>query len=215
MKKQFLNVAAIAVIALGAASCSNSTSDTASKDSTSSTTTTTTGTESTNTSMSSGNNYAAMADSVESNSAKGYYLNPKTGKPYKSLKVDRSTGAITDDAGEPVWRYVDNRNWWVYGDNDMNDTTTTWGQVGEARMDKDKLTYKGEGDKWEDYDARWMKDDEAIKSHMKVSDNGNKVKMTTEDGDKMKVKTDEEGNTKIKVNGEKMKVDSNGNPKKH
>lgn len=216
MKKQFLSLAAIAAIGFGVASCGNGSNETATTDSTSTTTSTaTTGTDASMNTATSTNSYAAMADSVESNSAKGYYLNPKTGKPYKSLKVDRTTGAITDDAGEPVWRYVDNRNWWVYGDNDMNDTLTSWGQVGEARMDKNRLTYKGEGDTWEDYDARWMKDDEAMKTRMKVSDNGNKVKMTTEDGDKVKMKTDEEGNTKIKVNGEKMKMDSAGNVKKH
>lgn len=219
MKKQFLSLATITALALGIASCSNNANDTATNDSSSTTTTNTstatTGTGTSSTSATSTGNYAAMADSVESNSAKGYYLNPKTGKPYKSLKVDRSTGAITDETGEPVWRYVDNRNWWVYGDNNMDDTLTTWGQVGEAHMDKDKLMYKGDADKWVDYDTKWMKDDEAMKSHMKISDHGNKVKMTTDSGDKVKVKTDEEGNTKIKMNGEKMKVDSNGNVKKH
>lgn len=144
-----------------------------------------------------------MADTVERNSQQGYYLNPKTGKAYKTLKVDRSTGSITDDAGEPVWRYVDNRNWWVYGGDN-------WNQVGEAKMQGDKLTYKGDDDKWIDYDNRWMKDDEEMAKKIKISDNGMKQKMTTENGDKIKIKTDEEGNTKIKVNGEKVKMDKNG-----
>ncbi len=152
-------------------------------------------------------NYAAMADSVEKNSEQGYYLNPKTGKAYGKLTVDRSTGRVTTEAGEPVWRYVDRRNWWVYGGND-------WSQEGEAKMEGDKLMYKGDGDKWVDYDTRWMKEDEENMKKWKESDAGNKQKMVTEDGDKIKVKNDEEGNTKIKVNGEKVKVDSNGNLKK-
>lgn len=156
---------------------------------------------------SSAGNYAAMADSVEKNSEQGYYLNPKTGKAYGKLNVDRSTGRVSTEAGEPVWRYVDRRNWWVYGGND-------WNQVGEAKMEGDKLVYKGDGDKWVDYDTRWMKEDADSMKKWKESDGGNKQKMVTEDGDKIKVKSDEEGNTKIKVNGEKVKVDSNGNVKK-
>jgi hypothetical protein len=161
-------------------------------------------------SASSTGNYAAMADSVEKNSEQGYYLNPKTGKPYGKLKVDRSTGRVTTEAGEPVWRYVDNRSWWVYGYGD-----SSWNQVGQAQMQGDKLMYKGDNDKWVDYNTRWSKDDEENMKKWKESDNGNKVKAVTEDGDKIKVKNDEEGNTKIKVNGEKVKVDSNGNVKKH
>lgn len=204
MKKQFFSLAAITALALGFTSCSNGANDTATTDSTT-TTTTTTGTETTM--ASSTGNYAAMADSVEKNSEQGYYLNPKTGKAYGKLTVDRSTGRVTTEAGEPVWRYVDRRNWWVYGGND-------WSQEGEAKMEGDKLMYKGDGDKWVDYDTRWMKEDEENMKKWKESDAGNKQKMVTEDGDKIKVKNDEEGNTKIKVNGEKVKVDSNGNLKK-
>ncbi|WP_121353098.1 hypothetical protein [Flavisolibacter nicotianae] len=204
MKKQFFSLAAITALALGFTSCSNGANDIATTDSTT-TTTTTTGTETTM--ASSTGNYAAMADSVEKNSEQGYYLNPKTGKAYGKLTVDRSTGRVTTEAGEPVWRYVDRRNWWVYGGND-------WSQEGEAKMEGDKLMYKGDGDKWVDYDTRWMKEDEENMKKWKESDAGNKQKMVTEDGDKIKVKNDEEGNTKIKVNGEKVKVDSNGNLKK-
>ena len=215
MKKQFLSLAAIAALALGTVSCSNNANDTTTSDSTSTTDSSSTSMSTGTTSLStSTNSYAAMADSVEKNSAAGYYLNPKTGKPYGKLTVDRTTGYITTDAGEPVWRYVDNRNWWVYGDNDMNDTIASWDQVGEAEMKDNKLVYKGDGDKWVDYDAIYMKDDEAATKKWKESDHGNKVKMVTEDGDKVKVKTDEEGNTKLKVNGEKVKVDSAGNVKK-
>lgn len=211
MKRRLFNAGA-AVLVLSLAACTNSGNETSNtNDSSTSTTTNTTASTTTTTSE---NSYTAMADSVERNASAGYYLNPKTGKAYKSLKVDRTTGAITDEAGEPVWRYVDNRNWWVYGDDNMDDSMYNWGQVGEAKMDKDKIMYKGEGDQWTDYDARWKKsDDDWIKKH-KVSDNGNKEKIVTEDGDKIKVKTDEEGNTKIKVNDEKVKVDKNGNVKK-
>jgi len=212
MKKQFLSLAAIAALALGTVSCSNNANETTSVDST---TTDSSSSMTGPTSMAtSSNSYAAMADSVERNSTAGYYLNPKTGKPYGKLTVDRTTGYITTEAGEPVWRYVDNRNWWVYGDKDMNDTVASWDQVGEAEMKDNRLMYKGDGDKWVDYDAMYMRDDEAATKKWKESDHGNKVKMVTEDGDKVKVKTDEEGNTKLKVNGEKVKVDSAGNVKK-
>lgn len=210
MKRKFFSFSAVAVV-LSLAACTNSGNTSSTADSTNSTTTNTNTATTTTTSSSS---YAAMADTVESNATKGYYLNPKTGKPYKSLKVDRTTGRITDETGEPVWRYVDNRNWWVYGDNDVNDTLENWGQVGEAKMDNNKLMYKSTtGDQWSDYDTRWKADDETIAKHWKVSDNGMKTKMTTDEGDKMKVKTNENGDTKIKMNGEKMKVDSNGNVK--
>lgn len=205
MKKQLLGLAAITVLALGFTSCSNGANDTATTDSSTTTTTTTTGTETTM--ASSTGNYAAMADSVEKNSEQGYYLNPKTGKSYGKLKVDRSSGRVTTEAGEPVWRYVDRRNWWVYGGND-------WNQVGEAKMQDDKLMYKGDGDQWVDYDTKWKQEDEDNLKKWKESDGGDKQKMVTEDGDKIKVKTDEEGNTKVKVNDEKIKVDKDGKVKK-
>ena len=132
MKKQFLSMAIIAGLAFGVVACSNNANESASSDSASTTNTTTaTNTEASTTST---GDYAAMADSVERNSQQGYYLNPKTGKPYGNLKVDRSTGRVTTEAGEPVWRYVDNRNWWVYGYDD-----NSWQQVGEAHMEGDRL----------------------------------------------------------------------------
>jgi predicted small lipoprotein YifL len=208
MKRKFLSYCAAAALAVSFTACGNSGTTSANADSSSNSTTTSSSTAATTTpttSTTSEGKYAAMADTVERNSQQGYYLNPKTGKAYKTLKVDRSTGVITDDAGEPVWRYVDNRNWGVYGGND-------WSQIGEAKMQGEKLTYKGDDDKWVDYDNRWMKEDEENIKKWKVSDNGMKQKMTTEDGDKIKIKTDEEGNTKMKVNGEKVKMDKNGNP---
>lgn len=200
MKKQFLSLVAVASLAIGMVACSNNSNDTASNDSTATTTANTTET----TTATSTGSYAAMADSVERNSQQGYYLNPKTGKPYGKLTVDRTTGRITTEAGEPVWRYVDTRTWWVYGGND-------WNKVGEAKMQDDKLMYKGDNDNWEDYTTLYGKADADSLAKWKVSDDGNKVKMTTEDGDKLKVKQDEEGNTKIKTDDKKIKVDANGN----
>lgn len=198
MKKYFFSGLAVTAIALGFTACSNSANDTANNDSAATTATTT----ETTTATSSGS-YAAMADSVERNSQQGYYLNPKTGKPYSKLTVDRSSGRITDEAGEPVWRYVDNRTWWVYGGND-------WNKVGEAQMQKDKLMYKDDNGKWQNYNTVWGKADEDSITKWKVSDGGNKVKMETSDGSKLKVKEDEEGNTKIKTEDQKVKVDANG-----
>ena len=202
MKRQFLGAFAVSMLFFTACNNDKDGDTTATGTDTSSTAGTTVSTENTTT-ISSSTDYSAFADSVERNSQQGYYLNPKTGKAYKSLKVDRTTGRITDDAGEPVWRYVDNRNWWVWGDDNWEDTMTTWSQVGEAKKEGDALRYKGDDDKWVDYNTKW-----------KVSDDGMKRKMVTEDGDKIKVKTDEEGNTKIKVNDQKTKIDKDGNVKK-
>jgi hypothetical protein len=193
MKRRFLSFCATAALAISFTACNNTAEDSATNDSTNSTTTTTSSTPVTTTSE---GNYAALADSVERNSQQGYYLNPRTGRSYSSLKVDRSTGRVTDDAGEPVWRYVDRRNWWVYGGDN-------WGQVGEARMDGDKLMYKGDGDNWIDYDTRWKTDDEEMDKKWKSKDG------------EIKVKTEKDGDMKIKVGDEKIKVDEDGTKKKN
>jgi hypothetical protein len=194
MKRRFLSFCATAALAISFTACNNTAEDSATNDSTNSTTTTTT--SSTPVTTTSEGNYAALADSVERNSQQGYYLNPRTGRSYSSLKVDRSTGRVTDDAGEPVWRYVDRRNWWVYGGDN-------WGQVGEARMDGDKLMYKGDGDNWIDYDTRWKADDEEMDKKWKSKDG------------EIKVKTEKDGDMKIKVGDEKIKVDEDGTKKKN
>ena len=131
MKQRLFGFGAIA-LAVGFVACSNE-GTSSNTEYTASTTNTTSPTQT----VTSEGNYAAMADSVERNSQQGYYLNPKTGKKYSSLKVDRTTGRITDEAGEPVWRYVDSRNWWVYGDDNFDDSMFSWNQVGEAKMDGD------------------------------------------------------------------------------
>ena len=151
-KNKIFGLLAAAAIVLGFTACNNSSDGTATNDTSNTTvdTSSTAGTASTTT------DYAAFADSVERNSQSGYYLNPRTGKKL-NLKVDRTSGAISDaESGEPVWRYVDNRNWWVYGlDDDY-----TWDAMGEAQMKADRLTYRSEDDKWVDYDVRWKSQDE-------------------------------------------------------
>ena len=192
MKQRIFGLCAVA-LTLGVVACSNEGTSSNTADTASTTTTNTTTTAETTTSTSEGN-YAAMADSIERNSQQGYYLNPKTGKKYSSLKVDRSTGRITDESGEQVWRYVDNRNWWVYGDDNFDDSMYSWNQVGEAKMDGEKLTYKGDGDKWVDYDAKWKKSDDEWK--MKQGDT--------------KIKVEKDGDVKIKEGDKKTKIDEDG-----
>jgi len=188
MKQRFVSLCA-AAIAISFAACNNDGTESSTNDSASTTTT-----SSTRTTATSEGNYAAMADSIERNSQQGYYLNPRTGKAYTNLKVDRSTGRITDESGEPVWRYVDRRNWWVYGDNNYDDSMYTWDQVGEAKMEGEKLTYKGDGDKWVDYDSKWKKDDEEWK--LKQGDT--------------KIKVEKDGDVKIKEGDKKTKIDEDG-----
>src|SRR5688500_14144665 len=104
-KNKIFGLLAAAGIVLGFTACNNSSDGTATNDTVNTTLDPTAGTATTTT------DYAAFADSIERNSQSGYYLNPKTGKKM-NLKVDRTSGTITDaSSGEPVWRYVDNRNW--------------------------------------------------------------------------------------------------------
>src|SRR4051812_19690313 len=117
MKKNLLGLVVVTGMAFSFTACNNSSDNTGAADSTGTNTTTTAEAAGANTST---NDYSAFADSVEKNSQAGYYLNAKTGKPQR-LKVDRTTGSVTDEqSGEPVWRYVDNRNWWVYGLDDSD-----------------------------------------------------------------------------------------------
>jgi hypothetical protein len=193
MKRRFFSFC-VATVLVGLAACSNDGGSSATNDSAATTGNTTAATTSPATTTTSEGSYAAMADSVERNSQQGYYVNPKTGKAYASLKVDRSTGRITDETGEPVWRYVDRRNWWVYGDNDMNDSVGNWGQVGTAKQEGEKIMYQGDGDKWVDYDTKWKKDDDGWK--MKSGDT--------------KIKVEKDGDVKIKEGDKKTKIDEDG-----
>ncbi len=145
--------------------------------------------------------YSAFADELETNSSQGYYVNPKTGKPYKKLSVNRNTGEITDENNEPVWRYVDNRDWWVYG---LNESDWSWNKLGEAKMDKDQLTYKDDSGNWVSYDTYWKSKDENISKSWKTKSGDTKIKVS-KDGD-IKIK-DEDGKVKYDADDNKIKTD--------
>jgi hypothetical protein len=185
MKKIFSFLGASVI--LGLVACNNDSTTTGSNDST----------VTTNTVTSTGD-YAAKADSIRINSEAGNYLDAKTGKAVK-LKMDASTGQVTNaETGEPVWRYVDRRNWWVYGGDN-------WDKLGEARMDSDHLMYRTDDDKWVDYDVRWKDEDMKLEKDWKAKYGDTKVKVG-KDGD-IKVK-DEEGKVKYDADDNKIKTDS-------
>ena len=162
---------------------------------------TTTTPDNTTTTTSTGD-YSAYADEIEKNSATGRYVNPRTGKAYSKLTVNRNTGEIMDENNEPVWRYVDTQNWWVYGVDDMD---WTWEQMGEAKMDKDQLMYKDANGNWVTYDKRWKTDDENVGKSWKSKSGDTKIKFS-KDGD-IKIK-DESGKTKYDADDKKLKTDT-------
>jgi hypothetical protein len=185
------------LMALGVAafmSCNNS-SDTTADNADS------TGANSTAGNNTSTSNYSAYADEIEKNSSEGNYINPKTGKPYSKLTVNRETGEITDENNEPVWRYVDKSTWWVYGVDD----DWYWTKLGEAKMNNDELVYKDDNGNWVSYDKAWSKDDETINKSWKSKSGEAKIKFD-KDGD-VKYKDD---STRIKYDADddKIKTDS-------
>lgn len=212
MKTRLFSALAI-VAAIGFTACNNS-SESASTTDTTTTTTATTTTTSTN-------NYAALADTFQTNSTAGNYLDLRTGKPLH-ISVNKSTGVKTNtENNEPVRYYVDKRTWWVY---DANSGKT----LSEAKMDGSNLRYKDQSGNWVSADDYWKTLDMSTGSMSgdttgtgtsgttgtstsgstgtgKVSDGGNKVKdengtkvKVADHGDKVKV-TDENGNkTKVK-----------------
>jgi hypothetical protein len=196
-QSKFFSLLAAAIV-FGFVACNNS-SDGATTGDTTNTAGDTTG--ATSSAATSTTDYAAFADDIEKNSASGRYLNPKTGKPLK-LKVDRTSGAVTDaETGEPVWRYVDNTNWWVYGlDDDYY-----WDTLGRAKMESDRLMYQDDNDKWVDYDVRWKSDDDNLSKTWKTKSGDLKIKFG-KDGD-IKVK-DKDGKTKYDADDNKVKSDS-------
>lgn len=161
----------------------------------------TTGTNTTAETNISTSDNSAYADEIEKNSAEGYYINPKTGKAYGKLSVNRNTGEISDVNNEPVWRYVDKRTWWVYGvDDDWN-----WIKLSEAKMDNDKLLYKDDSGNWVTYEKRWSVNDETLNKTWKSKSGNAKIKFD-KDGD-IKYKDD---STRIKYDADddKIKKDS-------
>ncbi len=192
MKKTKLFGFAAAALSLGFVACNNDAADTSSTDSVS----TTTNTEMTSTPTSTVD-YAAMADTFTMGSNEGRYLDARTGKPIK-INVDRTTGQRTNaDNGEPVWRYVDNRTWWVYGGD-------SWDTLGESRMENGKLMYKGDNDAWDTYEKRWP-DADKMEKDWKTKIGETKIKVS-KDGD-IKVK-DENGKVKYDADDNKIKVDT-------
>lgn len=187
MKKSNVFSLMTAGLVLCVAACNNSSSETATTDSTTNSTTSST------TTVASSGMYAARADSVRTNVSAGYYLNPRTGKAYSSLNYDTTTGALTDESGMPVRRYVDKRNWMVYDAN-------TWDTIGSATMQGNNLMYRGTNGDWESYDKRWSDDasmnsstsDSSTMSNGSNSSSTNGVKTKVSDhGNKVKVKTNQ------------------------
>lgn len=195
MKKANVFSLMAAGLTLGFAACNNSSDTAGTTDSTSTTTSTST--------VTSTNNYAARADTVKANVTAGNYLNPSTGKAYTTLNVDQSTGALTDESGRPVRRYVDKRNWWVYDAN-------SWDTVGSAEMRNGSLMYRGSKGDWETYDKRWSDDMVDSSSSMSGGTNGSMDNSSMGDTTSMstsgssgsskspKVKVSDKGN-KIKI----------------
>ena len=187
----------LAVGVAGLMSCNDDSTTTATTNDSMPPTTTTDNTTMTNSSTV---DYSAFADDIEKNST--YYANPRTGKKYTKLTVNRNSGEIMDENNQPVWRYVDTRNWWVYG---LDDEDWTWEKMGEAKMDKDQMMYKDDSGKWVNYDTRWKMEDENFDKSWKSKSGDTKIKVS-KDGD-IKIK-DEDGKVKYDADDNKMKTDS-------
>lgn len=174
-----------AALAFGFAACNND------SDSTTGTTDSSGSTNSASGSGTSSNTYAAKADSVRVNVTAGNYLNPRTGKPYTNLSVDRNTGMVTDESGAPVRRLVDRRTWWVYD-------ATSWDTVGSAEERNGSLMYRGSNGEWMEYNKRWTDD-------MDTMNNNN---MNNMDSSAASTGKTNDGNTKVKVSdkGDKVKI---------
>jgi hypothetical protein len=204
MKTRLLSFLAITA-AIGFTACNNSSQSASTTDSTTTNTATTT---------TSTNNYAALADTFQTNSKAGNYLDPKTGKPIH-ISVNRQTGVKTnDETNQPVRYYVDRRSWWVYDANSGN-------TLGEAKMEGNDLRYKDQSGKWISADDYWKTMDAnssvnatgdttgsgtstTTSGTTKVADDGNKVKddnskvKVADHGDKVKVKDAEGSKSKVK-----------------
>ncbi len=198
-KTNFFSFLALA-LALGAVAGNDDADSTTTTDTSTTTmeTNTTTDPNTTSTMNTNTSDYAALADTFRMNSEAGNYLDPRTGRSIK-IGVDPQTGTRYNlSTEEPVWRYVDKRTWWVYGGDN-------WDTMGEARMEDNKIMYKGDGDKWMTYDDRWKMEDEKMMTDWKTKNGGTKIKIS-KDGD-IKVKN-ESGKVKYDGDDNKMKKDS-------
>ncbi len=199
-KTNFFSFLALA-LSLGVVACNDDADSTSTTDTSTTTMETTTATTDPNTTSTMNTNtsdYAALADTFRMNSEAGNYLDVRTGRSIK-IGVDPQTGTRYNlSTEEPVWRYVDKRTWWVYGGDN-------WETMGEAKMDGNKLMYKGDGDKWMTYDDRWKMEDEKMMTDWKTKNGGTKIKIS-KDGD-IKVKN-ESGKVKYDGDDNKMKKDS-------
>ncbi len=199
-KTNFFSFLALA-LSLGVVACNDDADSTSTTDTSTTTMETTTATTDPNTTSTMNTNtsdYAALADTFRMNSEAGNYLDVRTGRSIK-IGVDPQTDTRYNLATEePVWRYVDKRTWWVYGGDN-------WETMGEAKMDGNKLMYKGDGDKWMTYDDRWKMEDEKMMTDWKTKNGGTKIKIS-KDGD-IKVKN-ESGKVKYDGDDNKMKKDS-------
>lgn len=189
-------------LAIGFAACNSNGDKTATTDST--TTKTTMEATTPTTTTTSTTNYSAMADSFRTNSTAGHYLNARTGKPIRIRYDVTKHRAVDETTGEPVWRYVDKRTWWVYGPGE-NDS---WNQVGTAKMQGDKLLYQGDGDKWMTYDERWKAEDEHVMNSMNTDsmNNGSNVNGATKIADHGNKVKDENSKVKVSDHGNKVKI---------
>jgi len=199
-KTNFFSFLALA-LSLGVVACNDDADSTSTTDTSTTTMETTTATTDPNTTSTMNTNtsdYAALADTFRMNSEASNYLDPRTGRSIK-IGVDPQTGTRYNlSTEEPVWRYVDKRTWWVYGGDN-------WDTMGEARMEDNKIMYKGDGDKWMTYDDRWKMEDEKMMTDWKTKNGGTKIKIS-KDGD-IKVKN-ESGKVKYDGDDNKMKKDS-------
>ncbi len=203
-KRTLVPYLAAATLAFGFAACDDSGENTAATDSTDAIMPDNTAT----TMATSSSNYAAMADTVRTNSEAGNYLDARTGKTIK-IHVDSTTGMrINDETNEPVWRYVDKRTYWVYGNDNNN---AMWDTVGTARMQNNNMEYRDNHNNWVNYDKQWKEKDDMMGNDWKMKNGDTKMKMS-KDGDgkdengKMKYDADD---NKIKTKGDmKMSADS-------
>lgn len=197
MKTRFFSLIA-AALAVGFVACNNEGDNKASSD-------TTAAAVDDNTTAAAGRNtstqdYTALADTFRMNSEAGNYLDPRTGKAMR-ISIDTATGQrVNVETGEPVWRYVDRRTWWVYSGDE-----NTWDTVGAARMEGNRILYRDTSDKWVDYNTRWKSEDERMMSDWKKKYGDTKVKMS-KDGD-IKVK-DKSGKVKYDADDNKVKTDT-------